>query len=80
MRNNITDKKLTKDIHFDFFTNRTVANYLLWRFIRHRVNNLDDRFEQAKQRFNNNNEQTRTPLRVFFQILQNIIRQGKSSP
>lgn len=30
---------------------RTVANYLLWRFVRHRVNNLDDRFIQAKQRF-----------------------------
>ncbi|KAL1123143.1 hypothetical protein AAG570_002230 [Ranatra chinensis] len=30
---------------------RTVANYLLWRFVRHRVNNLDDRFQEAKQRF-----------------------------
>lgn len=30
---------------------RTVANYLLWRFVRHRVNNLDYRFQQAKQRF-----------------------------
>lgn len=30
---------------------RTVANYLLWRFVRHRVNNLDDRFLDAKQRF-----------------------------
>ncbi|XP_065167956.1 neprilysin-4 [Atheta coriaria] len=30
---------------------RTIANYLLWRFIRHRVNNLDDRFQDAKQRF-----------------------------
>lgn len=30
---------------------RTVANYLLWRFVRHRVNNLDDRFVNAKQRF-----------------------------
>lgn len=30
---------------------RTIANYVLWRFIRHRVNNLDERFEQAKQRF-----------------------------
>ncbi|PSN53055.1 hypothetical protein C0J52_03948 [Blattella germanica] len=30
---------------------RTVANYLLWRFIRHRVNNLDDRFQDAKQKF-----------------------------
>lgn len=29
----------------------TVANYLLWRFVRHRVNNLDDRFLNAKQRF-----------------------------
>ncbi|XP_029035680.1 neprilysin-4-like isoform X1 [Osmia bicornis bicornis] len=30
---------------------RTVANYLLWRFVRHRVNNLDDRFQEAKQKF-----------------------------
>lgn len=30
---------------------RTVANYLLWRFVRHRVNNLDSRFQEAKQRF-----------------------------
>ncbi|KAJ9601452.1 hypothetical protein L9F63_000369, partial [Diploptera punctata] len=30
---------------------RTVANYLLWRFVRHRTNNLDDRFEDAKQKF-----------------------------
>lgn len=30
---------------------RTVANYLLWRFVRHRINNLDDRFQAAKQRF-----------------------------
>lgn len=29
----------------------TVANYLLWRFVRHRVNNVDDRFDEAKQRF-----------------------------
>ncbi|XP_014473238.1 PREDICTED: endothelin-converting enzyme 1-like isoform X4 [Dinoponera quadriceps] len=30
---------------------RTVANYLLWRFVRHRVNNLDDRFQAVKQKF-----------------------------
>ncbi|KAK9890169.1 hypothetical protein WA026_008973 [Henosepilachna vigintioctopunctata] len=30
---------------------RIVANYLLWRFIRHRTNNLDERFLLAKQRF-----------------------------
>ncbi|XP_063703572.1 neprilysin-4 [Culicoides brevitarsis] len=30
---------------------RIVANYLMWRFIRHRVNNVDDRFNEAKQRF-----------------------------
>ncbi|XP_046832704.1 neprilysin-4-like isoform X3 [Vespa crabro] len=30
---------------------RTIANYLLWRFVRHRVNNLDDRFQEAKQKF-----------------------------
>lgn len=30
---------------------RTVANYLLWRFVRHRVSNLDDRFQEAKQQF-----------------------------
>ncbi|XP_070167223.1 neprilysin-4-like isoform X1 [Polyergus mexicanus] len=30
---------------------RIVANYLLWRFVRHRVNNLDDRFQEVKQKF-----------------------------
>ncbi|XP_054009657.1 neprilysin-4-like isoform X1 [Hylaeus anthracinus] len=30
---------------------RTIANYLLWRFVKHRVNNLDDRFQEAKQKF-----------------------------
>ncbi|KAF2882292.1 hypothetical protein ILUMI_23857, partial [Ignelater luminosus] len=30
---------------------RTVANYLLWRFVRNRINNLDNRFQDAKQRF-----------------------------
>lgn len=30
---------------------RTIANYLLWRFVRHRVNNVDDRFQEAKQTF-----------------------------
>lgn len=30
---------------------RVIANYLLWRFIRHRANNLDDRFQEAKQQF-----------------------------
>lgn len=30
---------------------RTVANYLFWRFLRHRVNNVDDRFNDAKQKF-----------------------------
>uniref|UniRef100_A0A8D8TP03 Endothelin-converting enzyme 1 n=1 Tax=Cacopsylla melanoneura TaxID=428564 RepID=A0A8D8TP03_9HEMI len=30
---------------------RIVSNYLLWRFVRHRVNNLDDRFQDAKQKF-----------------------------
>ena len=34
-----------------FYFRRTVANYLLWRFVRHRVNNLDDRFQQVKQKF-----------------------------
>ncbi|XP_072931777.1 neprilysin-4-like isoform X2 [Epargyreus clarus] len=29
----------------------TLANYLLWRFVRHRVNNLDDRFQSARQQF-----------------------------
>lgn len=29
----------------------TVANYLLWRFVRHRVNNLDNRFLEVKQKF-----------------------------
>lgn len=29
----------------------TVANYLIWRFVRHRINNLDNRFDEAKQTF-----------------------------
>lgn len=29
----------------------TVANYLIWRFVRHRINNLDNRFAEAKQVF-----------------------------
>lgn len=28
-----------------------VANYILWRFVRHRANNLDNRFLEAKQAF-----------------------------
>lgn len=28
-----------------------VANYLIWRFVRHRINNLDNRFSEAKQIF-----------------------------
>ncbi|CAH1160108.1 unnamed protein product [Phaedon cochleariae] len=30
---------------------RTLQNYLIWRFVRHRTNNLDQRFLDAKQRF-----------------------------
>lgn len=30
---------------------RIICGYLLWRFVRHRVNNLDDRFQAAKQKF-----------------------------
>ncbi|XP_060648179.1 neprilysin-4 isoform X1 [Drosophila nasuta] len=30
---------------------RTVANYMMWRFVRHRINNLDDRFDDIKQNF-----------------------------
>ncbi|XP_037944702.1 neprilysin-4 isoform X2 [Teleopsis dalmanni] len=30
---------------------RTVSNYILWRFVRHRINNVDDRFEDIKQNF-----------------------------
>ncbi|TRY79276.1 hypothetical protein TCAL_06071 [Tigriopus californicus] len=30
---------------------RVIANYVLWRFIRHRVNNLDDRFQGLQQDF-----------------------------
>lgn len=30
---------------------RTVANYIFWRFVRHRINNMDDRFLEAKQKF-----------------------------
>jgi len=28
-----------------------VANYLIWRFVRHRINNLDNRFLEVKQKF-----------------------------
>lgn len=28
-----------------------MANYLLWRFVRHRVSNLDERFQDVRQRF-----------------------------
>ena len=28
---------------------RTLTNYLLWRFVRHRLNNLDQRFQALKQ-------------------------------
>ncbi|XP_018322563.1 neprilysin-4 isoform X2 [Agrilus planipennis] len=30
---------------------RTVSNYIIWRFVRHRVNNLGRGFQEAKQRF-----------------------------
>lgn len=30
---------------------QTIANYVIWRFVRHRINNLDDRFQDAKQKF-----------------------------
>lgn len=32
---------------------RVVANYMFWKFVRHRINNLDDRFQSAKQKFYN---------------------------
>ncbi|KPU80086.1 uncharacterized protein Dana_GF18324, isoform D [Drosophila ananassae] len=30
---------------------RMVANYMMWRFVRHRINNVDDRFDDIKQSF-----------------------------
>lgn len=36
---------------FDITEQKTISNYLFWRFVRHRVNNLDDRFQEAKQKF-----------------------------
>ncbi|KAJ9583600.1 hypothetical protein L9F63_022044, partial [Diploptera punctata] len=30
---------------------KTIANYLLWRFVMNRINNLDGRFQDVKQRF-----------------------------
>ncbi|XP_033166249.1 neprilysin-4 isoform X1 [Drosophila mauritiana] len=30
---------------------RTVSNYMMWRFVRHRINNVDDRFDDIKQNF-----------------------------
>lgn len=32
---------------------KTIADYILWRFVRHRSNNLDKRFDAIKQRFYN---------------------------
>lgn len=32
---------------------RTVANYMLWKFVRYRINSLDDRFKDAKDSFYN---------------------------
>jgi membrane metallo-endopeptidase-like protein 1 len=29
---------------------RVVANYVMWRFIRHRLNNLDERFQGVQQK------------------------------
>lgn len=43
--------KICKALRAIHYFRRTVANYLLWRFVRHRVNNLDDRFQEVKQRF-----------------------------
>lgn len=36
---------------FEVTDQKTISNYLFWRFVRHRVNNLDDRFQEAKQKF-----------------------------
>ncbi|XP_059608764.1 neprilysin-4-like [Phlebotomus argentipes] len=30
---------------------RTISNYLIWRFAKHRTGNLDDRFQEVKQKF-----------------------------
>ncbi|XP_068156294.1 neprilysin-4 isoform X2 [Drosophila tropicalis] len=30
---------------------RHIANYMMWRFVRHRINNVDDRFDDIKQSF-----------------------------
>lgn len=32
---------------------KVIANYMFWKFIRHRINSLDDRFLEAKQQFYN---------------------------
>lgn len=34
-----------------WFVFRILANYILWRFVRHRVNNLDNSFLEVKQQF-----------------------------
>lgn len=39
-------KRLTNLI--DMTEKRIVANYVIWRFIRHRINNLDKRFQEAQ--------------------------------
>lgn len=43
--------QICKALRTIYYFCRTVANYLLWRFVRHRVNNLDDRFQEVKQKF-----------------------------
>lgn len=32
---------------------KIIANYMFWKFVRHRINSLDDRFHHAKQQFYN---------------------------
>lgn len=38
-------------IIIEFSHNRTVVNYLLWRFVMNRANNLDSRFEKVQHDF-----------------------------
>ncbi|MEO2044062.1 MAG: M13 family metallopeptidase N-terminal domain-containing protein [Nitrospinaceae bacterium] len=46
---------------------RIVANYVMWRFVRHRINNLDKRFQEAQQElYRNLYGREETPPRLKF--------------
>ena len=48
IENHVKILKYTHELFFSFYF-RIVANYVIWRFIRNRINNLDKRFQKAQQ-------------------------------